>query len=231
MWRGCNLACNEHVANDWLALENQIRAARVHDIDTLVRVSHGSYSDYIRPLEADATGIMVPHVTTADEARQVVEWARFHPQGKRALDGGNVDGLFCLLPTEAYIRYSNTARLIILQIESPEGLANVDQIAAVPGFDMLLFGSGDFSHRIGRPDQTDHPEVIAARLKVAAAARAHGKYLMSAGFPAPLPELLREGHRVFSVGSDVYGMGLYFKQSVAALAAEPSATPPKSRPN
>src|SRR4051794_40796128 len=71
--------CNEHVANDWVGLENQIRAARVHDVDSIVRVSRGSYSDYVRPLEAGATGIMVPHVANADEARQIVEWTRFHP--------------------------------------------------------------------------------------------------------------------------------------------------------
>ena len=47
--------CNEHVPNDWIGLENQIRAARIHNVDTLVRVARGSYSDYIRPLEADAT--------------------------------------------------------------------------------------------------------------------------------------------------------------------------------
>lgn len=92
--------CTEHVPNDWIGLESQIRSARVHDIDTLVRVGRGSYSDYIRPFEAGATGIIVPHVTTADEARRIVEWVRFHPLGKRALDGGNVDGQFCLVPME-----------------------------------------------------------------------------------------------------------------------------------
>jgi len=80
--------CNEHVPNDWIGLESQIRAARVHNIDTLVRVSRGSYSDYIRPFEADATGIIVPHIGSEDEARQIVSWVRFHPVGKRALDGG-----------------------------------------------------------------------------------------------------------------------------------------------
>jgi len=74
--------CNEHVPNDWLSLENQIRAARVHDIDSLVRVSRGSYSDYIKPFEADATGIIVPHVANLNEARQIVEWVRFPADGQ-----------------------------------------------------------------------------------------------------------------------------------------------------
>ena len=47
--------CNEHVLNDWLNLEHQVRAAKLHDVDTIVRVSKGSYSDYIKPFEADAT--------------------------------------------------------------------------------------------------------------------------------------------------------------------------------
>ena len=53
--------CNEHVGNDWFNLENQIRAAKLYDMDTIVRVEKGSYSDYVKPFEADATGIMVPH--------------------------------------------------------------------------------------------------------------------------------------------------------------------------
>ncbi len=141
--------CQEHVPNDWLGLENQIRAARVHNLDTLVRVTRGSYSDYVRPFEADATGIIVPHVANADEARQIVEWVRFHPVGKRALDGGNLDGQFCLVPMADYLRHSNAERVVILQIESPEALEHVEAIAAVPGFNGILFGPGDFSHRIG----------------------------------------------------------------------------------
>ncbi|MEO6906692.1 MAG: aldolase, partial [Abditibacteriaceae bacterium] len=53
--------CNEHTGNDWQTNENMIRAAKLSDVDTIVRVSRGSYSDYVRPLEMDATGIMVPH--------------------------------------------------------------------------------------------------------------------------------------------------------------------------
>jgi 4-hydroxy-2-oxoheptanedioate aldolase len=218
--------CTEHVLNDWVGLENQIRAARVHDMDTLVRVARGSYSDYIRPFEADATGIIVPHVASEDEARQIVEWVRFRPVGKRALDGGNIDGRFCLLPLEDYIRHSNTERLVILQIESPEALARVEQIAAVPGFDALLFGPGDFSHRIGQPGKLDAPEVVAARKRVAAAAVRHGKFAMTAGMIAPFPDLVAEGHRLFNMGADVVGLTGYMQQRLDLLRSHAAALPP-----
>ncbi len=68
------------------------RAAKVFDVDAIVRVPRGSYSDMIRPLELDAAGIMVPHVMSAEDARQVVRWTRFAPVGLRPLDGGNADG-------------------------------------------------------------------------------------------------------------------------------------------
>src|ERR1035437_4891374 len=71
--------CNEHVLNDWLNLENQIRAAKLYVVATIVRVEKGSYSDYVKPFEADATAIMLPHVKTAEEARHIVEMTRFHP--------------------------------------------------------------------------------------------------------------------------------------------------------
>lgn len=131
-------------------------------------------------------------VTTADEARQIVEWTRFYPQGTRATDGGNADGQFGRADFKDYMQNGNEERFVILQIESPEGLANIDEIAAVPGYDILHFGPGDFSHRIGDIGNIQNPAVIEARALVAEAAKKHGKYAMSQGI-APHKELDRAG--------------------------------------
>ena len=209
--------CNEHVPTDWTTLEHTIRAARLYNMDTLVRVAKGSYSDYVRPLEAGATGIIVPHLESDEEARQVLASARFHPLGKRALDGGNTDGAYCNVPVTEYLQHANTERLIVLQIESPEGLAQVEAIAAVPGFDGFLFGPGDFSHRIGKAGDLTAPEVVAARRRVGAAARANGKFVMAAGLYAPFAELVADGHNVFNLGSDVGGLNTWFQQRLELL--------------
>ncbi|MBI5775597.1 MAG: aldolase [Verrucomicrobia bacterium] len=207
--------CNEHVPNDWLTVETMSRAARVHDVDCNGRVSTGSYSDYVKPFEAGATGIMVPHVTTADEARKIVEMTRYQPLGRRPIDGGNIDGAFCLIPTVDFIAQCNQEQFLILQIESPEALANVEQIAAVPGFNGLLFGAGDFSHLSGKPGQIGCAETVAARKRVAAAARANGKFAMTPGLIAPWEEQAAEGYNVFNLGADVIGLGEYFRGKVA----------------
>lgn len=222
--------CNEHVPNDWLALENQIRAARIYDIDTLVRVSRGSYSDYIRPFETDATGIIVPHVGSEAEARQIVEWTRFHPVGQRALDGGNLDGKFCLLDNDEYLRHSNAERLVILQIESPGALEHVEEIAAVPGFNGLLFGPGDFSHRIGKSQQLEASEVVAARKRVAQAARENGKFAVTPGLIAPFSDLVAEGHQVFGIGADVIAVSDYVRKRLNELQGEIDSLPSSLKP-
>ncbi len=207
--------CNEHVPNDWLNLEHQVRAAKLHDMDTIVRVEKGSYSDYLKPFELDATAIMVPHVADADEARRIVDWVRCHPHGRRPLDSGNMDGFFCQVPLVEYAAHCNTNQLVILQIESPEAVENVEAIAAVPGFDALLFGAGDFSHRIGKLGQVTDPEVVAVRRRVAAAARKHGKQVMAASLYGQKEKLIEEGTNIFTLGADVLTLGAGLRQLVA----------------
>ncbi len=206
--------CNEHVPNDWLNLEHQIRAAKLHDMDTIVRVSKGSYSEYVKPFECDATGIMVPHITSADEARNVVDMVRCRPLGSKPLDAGNMDGLFCQVPLAEYAEHCNTEKFVILQIEAPEALEVVEDIAAVPGYDMLLFGAGDFSHRIGRLGQATHPEVVAARKRVHAAALKHGKHVAVASLFGQKDQLIEEGTRIFTLGADVIELGNAFRKMV-----------------
>lgn len=212
--------CNEHVPNDWLNLENQIRAARIYGVDTIVRVEKGSYSDLLKPFESDATGIMVPHVTNAEEARALVSRLRFRPLGSRPLDGGGIDGAFCQLPLVDYLRQANEERFVIFQIESPEALENVEEIAAVPGFDVLLFGAGDFAHLIGHPGELGHPEVVKARKRIGAVARQHGKFGMLAGIPDELELLRCEGYTIFNTGADVIGLATYFRNSVEKIPVQ-----------
>lgn len=215
--------CNEHVPNDWSNLEHQIRAAKIHDLDTIVRVSKGSYSDYNRPFECDATGIMVPHIRNAEEAREVVEMVRCHPLGSKALDGGNMDGAFCQAPITDYALHCNEEKFVILQIESPDALEEVEAIAAVPGFDMLLFGAGDYSHRAGLLGQVIHPHVVAARRRVHAAAKEHGKYAATASLFGQKESLVEEGVRVFCLGADVIEVGKAFHAAVAAFHDQTTA--------
>src|SRR5262245_21045057 len=87
----CLWICSEHSAIDWDRLGHLIRTSAMNNMDSMIRIAKGSYSDLIRPLELGASGVMVPHCMDLDEAKQVAQTARFHPLGHRPLDGGNSD--------------------------------------------------------------------------------------------------------------------------------------------
>jgi 4-hydroxy-2-oxoheptanedioate aldolase len=199
----CIWLCREHVPNDLREIEAGILAAKAYDVDTLVRVPRGSYSDLIYPLEMDATGIMVPHLMSAADARQVARQTRFHPIGRRPLDGGNADGAYCQIPLCDYLEQANRERFVIVQIEDPEPLAELDEIAAVEGIDMIFFGPGDFSHAIGHPGEMNDPAVIDARKRVADVARRHGKFAGTVGSLDNLDSLVDLGYQFVNLTADV----------------------------
>jgi len=205
----CIWVCVEHIANDWSALERQIWAAKTRDMDVMVRVARGSYSDYILPLEMDAAGIMVPHVMSLEDARKVVRTTRFHPTGRRPVDGGNADACYCNVPFTEYLKQANEERFVAIQIEDPEPLDQLDDIASLYGIDMLFFGPGDFSHGIGAPGEWDNPKLIEARRRVVETALRHGKFAGTTGSLENLRDLVDMGYRFINIGADVLGMNEY----------------------
>ncbi len=209
----------EHVPNDLRVIEDQVWAGKAHDMDVMVRVPRGPYSDYIHPLEMDAAGIMVPHVMSPEDAEKVVWMTRFHPEGRRPVDGGNADGLFTMLPQADYTGTMNHERFVVLQIEDPEAMEAVDEIAAVPGYDVLFFGPGDYSHSIGHSGEMDHPDVVAGFRKVAEAALRHGKYAGTVAGPGNAKERIEMGYRLLGVGADVVALSIYFNETMEALRA------------
>lgn len=206
----CVWVDQEHSAQDWSVINSQVWSSKAHDTDIMVRVPRGSYSDLIKPLEMDATGIMVPHVMSLQDAQQIIKKTRFHPIGRRPVDGGNADGAYTNLDFHDYLEQANRERFIALQIEDPEPLEDLDAIAALDGFDMLFFGPGDFSQGIGAPGEWDHPKLTDARKRVAEAANKHGKIAATTGSIDKLDEFLDMGYRFVSVGADVVGLSSYF---------------------
>ncbi len=213
----------EHVPTDYTTVENMVRAAKNYDTDVLTRVARGPYSNMTVPLEADSTGIMVPHLMSLEEAKQVVYYTKFHPVGRRPIDGGNADGKYCLVSVEDYIRDANDQRFVIVQIEDPEPMAELEEICALPGIDMIFFGPADFSQGAGSPTDSSIPAVTEAKRRVAATARKYGKFAGTVGGIGNHDELIAMGYQFISVGADVVGMYNYFKDIVNNISGKDAA--------
>ena len=207
----CIWTCMEHVTNSIETIESQVLGAKAHDTDVIVRVPRGSYSDYIRPLEMDAAGIMVPHVMNAEDAERIVQMTRFRPVGRRAIDGGNADGDFGILNSGEYIKQSNEQKMVIVQIEDFEAVEQLDEIASVEGIDMLLFGPGDYCQSINREYDFYNSEVKKVREKVAKIALKHNKFAgtVSNGSPGCVRELRDTGYQFINLISDVAAIRIH----------------------
>jgi 4-hydroxy-2-oxoheptanedioate aldolase len=194
----------EHHATSLETANNLMRAARVGTADMLVRPAKGEFMRLGRILEAGAQGIMYPRCESADEAREVVKWAKFAPLGRRGIDGGNPDMPYCVMPADQYVREANEQTFIVVQLEDRDAVTNARAIAEVEGVDVLFFGPGDFSVLSGIPGQFNHPMIEEAIRAVADAAKAAGKHWgMPVGTPERAKQLLGMGARLLAHGADI----------------------------
>ena len=208
----------EHVPNDFCTIENVIRAAKNYDTDVITRVAKGCYSDYIRPFEADSTGIMVPHVMSLKEAKEIVYYTKFHPIGRRPIDGGNADGKYCILPGNDYMRMANEQRFVIIQIEDPEPMAELEEICSLPGIDMIFFGPADFSQGLGIPNDFTNEKITEARRLIAKTARKYGKFAGTVGSMQNQDDLIAMGYQFINLGSAVRALSGYFSNITAGCS-------------
>jgi 4-hydroxy-2-oxoheptanedioate aldolase len=200
---------------------NLMRAARVGGTDIVARPAKGEFMRMARMLEAGANGIMYPRCDSADEAREVVKWAKFAPLGKRGFDGSGPDVPYILTPMAQYLREANQESFIIIQIEEPHAVEQAEEIAAVPGVDMLMLGPADFSVLTGIPGEFSHPTVQAAIEKVARAAKNTGKHwAATCGSVEVAGRMIELGARLVFHGCDIVFVKQGFDQVQATFEKE-----------
>ena len=151
----------EHVLVNPQTLEDMIRAAEAADITALVRVAEVDSQQIVRLLDAGAQGIVVANMRTPAQVEQLVQAAKYFPQGQRSMNSGR-PGRFGAVDLVAYMEQANQQTLLIPMIESRQALSQLREILAVPGIDMVLEGAADMSQSLGLPWQTDHHRVVAA---------------------------------------------------------------------
>jgi 4-hydroxy-2-oxoheptanedioate aldolase len=152
----------EHGAAGTETLEHQLRAADASGIPAIVRVGNRAPDNILRVLDAGACGILVPHVTTPEDAGAIVRAAHFPPHGIRGLATTSRAGRHGLMSAADYIKAARGETVVIVQIEDRAALENVGAIAATPDLDAVFIGPADLATSLGFPGQPAHPEVVAA---------------------------------------------------------------------
>lgn len=193
-------------------------AAQAEGIAPIVRVPGTEHHHATRALDGGAQGIIVPHVDDVETAKQMVSNVRYPPLGHRSLYGALPQAGFQPHPMPDLMAGLNASTFLVLMIESPEGVAAADDIAALDGVDALLIGTADLTAEMGIPGQVTHPDVVAAYETVIAACKKHGKHPGMGGVYAPeaMKQYIDMGMRLILAGSD-------FAYMMAGARAQSSA--------
>lgn len=157
-----------------------VRAAEAAGIAPFVRVASADPATVARVLEAGPAGIHFPMVGSAAEAEIAVGATRHRPAGTRGLAVSRKSGFGSRMSLEEYVRASEEALLVVVQVEDRGALGEVEAIAALPGVDVVFLGLTDLSQDLGVPGQYDDPALASAVERAFRLIRGQGK---AAGVP------------------------------------------------
>ncbi len=194
----------EHHGYSLETATEMMRAARVGISDIVARPAKGEFMRMARMLEVGANALMYPQCDSAEEAAELVHWTKFPPVGRRGCDAANADVPYLSMPIDEYIQAANRETVLIVQIENPEALEQVEAIAAVDGVDVLFLGPSDLGIRMGLPGQMQHERIIEATERVASAAAKVGKHWgKPVGTPEEAAQLIEMGARFICHQADI----------------------------
>jgi 4-hydroxy-2-oxoheptanedioate aldolase len=174
-----------------------------------------------KALDLGASAVMIPQVNNAEEARLAVRAAKYAPQGTRGVSPGWT--FYENIPWSDYLPRANDEICVVLQVESLEGIANLEAIAAVDGVDVVFAGPADLSAAMGVIGQTNHPQVKSFLAELPRRIKGSGKAAgMTVGTVEAAMELHAQGYRFISIGSllfsGVNGLTRDLKQLRASCA-------------
>jgi 4-hydroxy-2-oxoheptanedioate aldolase len=147
---------NEHGPAGIETTEQLIRAARVANVAPVVRTQE---ADILRVLDVGASGIQVPQVESAAQAARIVAAAKYPPAGTRGAAFSTRAAGYGFFGGDPHIAASNEGTIVVIMVETREGVANLDAILDVPGIDAVFIGPNDLSFAMGYPGKPGTPEV------------------------------------------------------------------------
>ncbi|MFW5738444.1 MAG: HpcH/HpaI aldolase family protein [Spirochaetota bacterium] len=196
------LVDHEHGVGDQESLVAQVQAADATGAATIVRIAWNDPVRFKRVLDLGISGVMVPYVQSADEAREAVRSMRYPPEGVRGVASLTRSTGFGA-DFDAYFERANRELLTVIQIETPRGLEQADAIAGVDGVDVLFVGPLDLTTAMGIQGEYADSRFLDAVDTVAAAASAHGKASGTLVLAAEMLEpMLERGMTFVAMGSD-----------------------------
>jgi len=167
----------EHGNFDYTTVARIMTVARESGICGMVRIPDIRREVILKYMDMGAGGLLLPNTETVEQARALVEYAKYAPLGNRGVQlfRGHT-GFEKIANATDYMKKANEETVLLIQIESPTGVKNIDALLAVDGIDAAFIGPNDLSQSMGIMGQFDHPNFIAALDAIIAAAKRKQKF-------------------------------------------------------
>ena len=180
-------------------------AAQDSGIAPIVRVPYGELAMATRVLDGGALGIVIPHVDTAEEAKEIADRLRYPPRGHRSVGGGQAQFDYAPMKMAEMTRRSDDNTLITVMIETPKAVRTPRRSRRCRASTCLLVGSSDLSMEMGIPGENGHPKIQEAVDKVIAACKKHRKWPgMGGAYSEELLQLyIGKGMKLLLAGNDL----------------------------
>ncbi|RJR38327.1 MAG: hypothetical protein C4576_22455 [Desulfobacteraceae bacterium] len=167
----------EHGTMDYGAVAGILTVARETGITPMVRIPEVRREVVLKYMEMGARGLLLPNAESVEQAKAMVEYSKYYPMGNRGVSLFRPHTGFEKVENALeYMGRRNEENILMLQIESPAGVENVERMLDVEGIDAAFIGPNDLSQSMGIMGQTSHPDFIAAVDKVIAAAKRRKKF-------------------------------------------------------
>jgi 2-keto-3-deoxy-L-rhamnonate aldolase RhmA len=205
----------EHSPLDMMGLVQLLQALGGTKTTPVVRVPWNDAVTVKRVLDAGAATLLFPFIQTAEEAARAVAATRYPPAGVRGMSGMTRASRFGTAPQ--YLKSADAGMGVILQLETPQALAQLEAIAVVEGVDAIFVGPADLSASLGHAGEFTHPAVKHAMADAAQRCKALGKPIGTVGAtPEVVSQFRALGYDYLAVSSD---MGLLMSGALTAARA------------
>ena len=206
----------EHGSGSYADLQRMLMACRGSSAAPIVRIRSVDADSVKFVMDSGAAGIMFPYVSTPEDAKRAVQFMKYPPVGTRGV-AGIIRATDYGRDWKNYFTTSNQKSLVVVQIETSEGVEAADNIAAVEGVDVLFVGPLDLSVNLGCPGDFSQPHFVAALKKVIASCERQGKVAGILSRPEFAEQHKSLGFRFFALGSDSGSVVTGLKQSLDAM--------------
>jgi 2-keto-3-deoxy-L-rhamnonate aldolase RhmA len=198
----------EHSATSWRELEEMARAADVHGLTALARVSTNDPIEIMKALDRGVDGVIVPHIANPEQLRQAVSSAHYPPSGVRGACSAVRSTKYSVLQWSEAYQVADAETLVVPLLEDAEALDNLDELMAAEGVWLYFLGVRDLAQDLGVPGSDyRHPVLAEAVQRVLKAAAAAGKTVIAPVAPNLEVEyatyLLELGFSALSYGTDL----------------------------